>query len=78
MDSSWATTSEGSIYREFIRGGVGTRGFLRDEEGNAVTDLDGRFIPESLDETCLRRWSTMPELSRERFRREAEAASDAA
>jgi hypothetical protein len=60
-----------AIYREFIRGGHGTRKWLLTEDGN----LDR---PETADEAAQRRWRDMPELSRERFRNEAMAALEAA
>lgn len=66
-----------AIYTQFLRGGYPVRQ-LRDGNGRPVTDHDGRPIFETLEVAAARRWRAAPELTRERFRKDAIAALEAA
>jgi hypothetical protein len=65
-----------AIYTQFICGGYPARQ-MRDGNGRPATDLDGRPFFETPQEAAARRWLAAPELTRERFRREAAAALEA-
>lgn len=65
-----------AIYREFIGGGYPIRQ-LRDHHGKPLYDGEQPIFEDPAD-AAERRWKRMPELSRERFRREASAALEAA
>lgn len=62
------------IYSEFIRHASGTLTFVRDSKGNIIKDVRGRAVVETNEQAVMRRWNGLPELRREEFRREAEAA----
>lgn len=62
-----------AIYTQFLCGGYPVRQ-LRDGMGRPATDLDGRPFFETPAEAAARRWLAAPELTRERFRKEAAAA----
>jgi hypothetical protein len=66
-----------AIYAQFLCGGYPVRQ-VRDGMGRPATDHDGRPIFETPAEAAARRWEAMPELSRERFRKEAAAALEVA
>lgn len=66
-----------AIYTQFICGGYPMRQ-VRDGMGRPATDHEGRPIMETQSEAAARRWLAAPELTRERFRREAAAALEAA
>lgn len=62
-----------AIYRQFISGAVGTCRQKRDDQGRLIWISAGVPFRETPDEAAIRRWHEMPELSRQRFREEAEA-----
>lgn len=60
-----------AIYRQFIRGGVGTVKPLFADDGQIITDGRGKPLRETYDQAALRRWNELAENSRESYRQEA-------